>query len=330
MNDPLMLEPSVALRAVERRDLAELVCLCREHAAYERSEWVDRDQEGDLAALFLASDTTWCWVIQAEHELSGFVSASLEVSTWDAKRFLHMDCLFLRPAYRGRGWGRRIMARVAQLALDQKAINLQWQTPEWNEGAIRFYDRLGGVSQRKQRFTMSPEACGELVDGQAGRPAAPGESRSQAFPAADRWEPREVRFLGVESMSEWQVKCYGIALKQDHQQAWGASQQLVAEELSFVSEPHAGLAIAILHRGSDAWWLVLDAWLEGAMLAHQVFRSEHQNPGVWLRGSPRGPSFCVWELAVLGFERDAYVKSVFAGDPPDVEHYLSVFMNGEC
>lgn len=96
--------------------------------------------------------------------LAGFASARLELSTWDAGRYLHLDCIYLRPNDRGGGLGRELIAEVARAAVELGAVNLQWQTPSWNEGAVRFYRRLGASAVEKLRFTLSPEQCSVLLD----------------------------------------------------------------------------------------------------------------------------------------------------------------------
>lgn len=150
------------VRPLEERDLEELVDLCREHAHYERAPWIERDRAHDLGLLFLGSSDAHAWVATGQGELAGFASATLERSTWEAGHFLHLDCLFLRPAYRGRGLGRRLMREAAAVALRLGARELQWQTPAWNEGAARFYRRLGATSAPKLRFTLGPEPCADL------------------------------------------------------------------------------------------------------------------------------------------------------------------------
>lgn len=151
------------MRALERGDLGGLVELCREHARYERASWSDHEREQKLEALFLGSGSARCWVVEAPDELAGFASANLELSTWDAGHYLHLDCLYLRAAYRGEGLGQALMEHVARAALELGAVNLQWQTPVWNDGAARFYERLGAGAAEKLRFTLSPEACARLL-----------------------------------------------------------------------------------------------------------------------------------------------------------------------
>jgi len=161
-------------RPLERRDLPELAQLCREHAEFEKAAWNDFDRTEKLDALFLDSADARCWVVDGEGELAGFASVTLERSTWDADRFLHLDCIFLRPGYRGRALGQVLMTRVARAAVEFGAVNLQWQTPAWNADAIRFYRRLGASAAEKLRFTMTPDQCAQWLD----RPASGAQENS--------------------------------------------------------------------------------------------------------------------------------------------------------
>ena len=44
-----------------------------------------------------------------------------------------------------------VVAMTRSLGLQE----VQWQTPEWNDGAVRFYERRGAVAKAKQRFTLT-------------------------------------------------------------------------------------------------------------------------------------------------------------------------------
>ncbi|WP_017600570.1 GNAT family N-acetyltransferase, partial [Nocardiopsis lucentensis] len=94
-------------------------------------------------------------------EVVGYATCSPEVSTWDGCEYLHMDCLFLRDGTRGAGLGARIMDAVADTARGLGLTEVQWQTPVWNEDAIRFYDRLGARAKEKLRYTLPVAADGD-------------------------------------------------------------------------------------------------------------------------------------------------------------------------
>ncbi|MET4580787.1 GNAT superfamily N-acetyltransferase [Conyzicola nivalis] len=136
-------------------DLAELELLIREHALFERAAPIDGGLVARLESLlFSPPPRLHAIVAEGDGGLDGYATASLEVSTWRASHFLHLDCLYLRPGARGAGIGRRILDRVRVLALELGVAEVQWQTPDWNDDAVRFYERQGAVYRDKKRFTL--------------------------------------------------------------------------------------------------------------------------------------------------------------------------------
>ena len=129
--------------------------LVREHALFERAAPPDRELAGRLEPLlFSPAPRLHAIVAQGDGGLAGYATASLEVSTWKASEFLHLDCLYLRPGARGAGVGRRLLDRVRVLARELGVLEVQWQTPDWNDDAVRFYERQGAVYRDKKRFTL--------------------------------------------------------------------------------------------------------------------------------------------------------------------------------
>ncbi|MEU3687111.1 GNAT family N-acetyltransferase [Streptomyces narbonensis] len=86
--------------------------------------------------------------------LAGYATCAPELSTWDGVAYLHMDCLYLTSTARGHGLGPLLVDAVRAEARALGLTEIQWQTPAWNEGAIRFYDRLGATSKEKRRYTL--------------------------------------------------------------------------------------------------------------------------------------------------------------------------------
>lgn len=149
-----MSHPSV-LRPVQPNDLDALVILCAEHAAFERSEFVlDGQAERLHTALFNPPPRLWVWVVEVDQRLDGFAAVSLEYSTWRARNYLHLDCIYLRDGLRGQGWGSKLFETVVEQAKSLGCDEMQWQTPPWNEKAIAFYDAKGAVNQAKLRFSF--------------------------------------------------------------------------------------------------------------------------------------------------------------------------------
>lgn len=114
--------------------------------------------------LFMPEARLKCLIAEEAGIAIGYASFSVEVSTWDADRYMHMDCLFLRPAARNKGLGRALMARIAQEALAMGVERMQWQTPSFNVDAVRFYDRLGPVRKEKYRLFLDKRETRGLAD----------------------------------------------------------------------------------------------------------------------------------------------------------------------
>ncbi|MEM8601390.1 MAG: GNAT family N-acetyltransferase [Bacteroidota bacterium] len=153
----------VVLRPVRRADLDALVVLCAEHAAYEGSAYDPTGKAQRLGALLFSEvPAVFGFVVAQTDALVGFATWMPQLSTWDAAWYAHLDCLYLRPEARGRGLGRRLMARVAQAACAAGCNRMEWQTPTSNAPAIRFYERLGATSKAKRRFYLDGDAWHHL------------------------------------------------------------------------------------------------------------------------------------------------------------------------
>ncbi|MEU6373737.1 GNAT family N-acetyltransferase [Streptomyces sp. NPDC046909] len=145
----------VVRRAVDA-DLADVVALIGEHAVYEKADPPADGLEVRLRGLLFgaAEPRLRCFVAELDGGVIGYATCSAEVSTWDGAEYLHMDCLFLRDGHRGLGAGEALMNAVRDEARALGLDHVQWQTPAWNEGAIRFYERIGAVAKEKRRFFL--------------------------------------------------------------------------------------------------------------------------------------------------------------------------------
>ncbi|MFF4368134.1 GNAT family N-acetyltransferase [Streptomyces sp. NPDC001594] len=142
------------VRFVRPEDMPRLVELIHEHVAYEKAAPRPAGLAERLAPRLFAEDAR-LWVLLAETPdgtLAGYAACSEEFAFWDASPYLHMDCLYLAEDARGHGLGAALMEAVAGLARERGLGHVEWQTPDWNEGAIRFYDRLGADGRAKRRY----------------------------------------------------------------------------------------------------------------------------------------------------------------------------------
>ena len=92
-------------------------------------------------------------------EAVGFALWFLNFSTFSGRAGLYLEDLFVRPAFRGRGIGKALMAHLARRCVENGWARLQWSVLDWNTPSIEFYKSLGGV--------MLDEWTGVRVSGDA-------------------------------------------------------------------------------------------------------------------------------------------------------------------
>ncbi|MGW0933188.1 N-acetyltransferase family protein [Streptomyces sp. NPDC002644] len=147
--------PDDVIRPATPADLPTIARLCADHAAFERAEPVPADLAARLERLLFPSrPRAWCLVTESRNEVIGYATFSLEFSTWQATEHAHLDCLFIAEPHRGGGRGHALFSAVKDAAASHGAAHLQWQTPDWNTDAIRFYHRAGAQARPKVRFTL--------------------------------------------------------------------------------------------------------------------------------------------------------------------------------
>jgi GNAT superfamily N-acetyltransferase len=145
-----------SIRNCEPSDLPKLVVLCQKHAEYEKAVFSPEGIENGLKmALFGDNPKLYCLVVAAKGTIVGYVSYTFDFSTWDAADFMYMDCLFLEEEARSFGIGNVLIEKLKQIATEKNCINIQWQTPQFNERAIKFYKRIGANGKDKVRFTLN-------------------------------------------------------------------------------------------------------------------------------------------------------------------------------
>jgi GNAT superfamily N-acetyltransferase len=147
------------IRNCVKEDLSEVVKLCKKHAEYEREALAPEGGQMQLglrleSAIFSVTPRLFCFVVEVENNIIGYATYAFDFSTWDAQQFLYLDCLYLEDDFRGMGIGEAVMKTLERIAKENHCVNIQWQTPIWNERAIKFYQRMGGVGREKMRFGM--------------------------------------------------------------------------------------------------------------------------------------------------------------------------------
>ena len=74
-------------------------------------------------------------------DVAGFALYFYSYSTWLAQPGVFLEDLFVQPAYRRGGFATMLLGRLAEIA---RGGRLEWNCLRWNEGALQFYEKIGG------------------------------------------------------------------------------------------------------------------------------------------------------------------------------------------
>ena len=137
------MKKELAFRSATREDVPLILQFIRELADYEKmlhevvadeatlEEWIfDRQKAEVLFALVDGNEI-------------GFAHFFHNFSTFLGRAGIYLEDLYVKPEYRGKGYGKAILKRLASIAVERKCGRLEWWCLDWNQPSIDFYRSLG-------------------------------------------------------------------------------------------------------------------------------------------------------------------------------------------
>ena len=135
-----------SLRPAEPRDVVAIVRLIHGLAEFEQLAHLCHATPETLAPhLFGPRPAAEALVAESGGEVVAFALFFTNFSTFLARPGLYLEDLFVEPAHRGKGIGEALLRRLAGLAAARGCGRFEWSVLEWNEHAIRFYERMGAT-----------------------------------------------------------------------------------------------------------------------------------------------------------------------------------------
>jgi len=135
---------STTIRSATPADTPLIFDLICELAAYEKlSHAVDATPEMIAGALFSDRPRLFCDIAEWNGEPAGLAVWFLNFSTFRGRHGIYLEDLFVRPAYRGKGLGKALMARLAARCVEEGYARFEWSVLDWNAPSIAFYQSIG-------------------------------------------------------------------------------------------------------------------------------------------------------------------------------------------
>jgi len=135
---------SPTIVAAEPADVPDLLKMIGELADFERlAHEVVVTAPGLSDALFNERPAAAAVIARVAAETAGFALYYRNFSTFVGREGLFLEDLYVRPAFRGQGVGRGLLAHVAEIAAARGCGRMEWSVLNWNRRAIGFYEALG-------------------------------------------------------------------------------------------------------------------------------------------------------------------------------------------
>jgi len=152
------------IREATPADVPAIMQLIHDLAEYEKApQEVETNEVEIAAALFADQPKVFAHVIDLDGEVIGMAIWFLNFSTWLGKHGIYLEDLYVKPKYRGRGYGLAILKFLAALCVQRGYGRFQWWVLDWNTPAIEFYKSQGAIAMDEWTvYRVSGEALKTL------------------------------------------------------------------------------------------------------------------------------------------------------------------------
>lgn len=172
------MSPSIAIRPACVDDAALILRFIRELAAYERAEHEVLASEADIRDCLAGAGPARALVCSVDGADAGFALYFFNYSTWQGRKGLYLEDLYLTPAHRNVGAGKALLQHLARIAVAEGCGRFEWSVLDWNEPALRFYRSIGARPQEEWvRYRLAGAALADFAAGRALQSPASGPGR---------------------------------------------------------------------------------------------------------------------------------------------------------
>jgi len=150
-----------------RTDAPAIHALVRELAVYEKLEHLMISTPADFERELFDTGAVIEAIVAKENDVAiGFALYFHNFSTFLGRKGLYLEDLYVKPECRGKGYGKALLVRLAQIAVERKCGRFEWSVLDWNTPSIKFYEAMGATVMPEWRIVR---ATGDALVGLAGK-----------------------------------------------------------------------------------------------------------------------------------------------------------------
>lgn len=156
---------TATLRTATVDDVPLILQFIRELAEYERLlDDVVATEEMLREELFGEQPRAEVILCHEGETPAGFALFFHNFSTFRGRAGIYLEDLFVRPAFRGKGYGKTLLKALAKLAVQRNCARLEWAVLDWNTPSINFYKSLGAMPMDEWTvFRVTGDALSKLA-----------------------------------------------------------------------------------------------------------------------------------------------------------------------
>ena len=138
---------NIRIRKAEPADVKTILNLIKELAEYEKlSDKVTATEDKLIDTVFGKDKFVEVWLAEINDEPAGQVLFFRNYSTFLANAGFYIEDLYVRPQFRGKGIGKKLLNKVIELAREKNYGRVEWCVLNWNKPAIDFYKKMGAAA----------------------------------------------------------------------------------------------------------------------------------------------------------------------------------------
>ena len=152
------------IRPARKEEVGIVLQLIHDLAHYEKApDEVEATEKELLTTIFVEEPRVFCDLVEVDGDIAGMAIWFLNYSTWQGKHGIYLEDLFIKPEFRGRGFGKALLQHLARICEEKGYGRFQWWVLDWNSPAIEFYRSLGAVAMDEWTvYRVSGEALKDL------------------------------------------------------------------------------------------------------------------------------------------------------------------------
>ena len=152
------------IRPARKEEVGIVLQLIHDLALYEKAPHeVEATEKELLGTIFAEEPRVFCDLVEVDGEIAGMAIWFLNYSTWQGKHGIYLEDLFIKPEFRGRGYGKGLLQHLARICEENGYGRFQWWVLDWNSPAIEFYRSLGAVAMDEWTvYRVSGDALKDL------------------------------------------------------------------------------------------------------------------------------------------------------------------------